>query len=181
MSVKYKISDREYSVDVDSMTLYYVLDVNELKQIKEFTSLKYLGLGSSNINDEGLKYISESSTIDNLNLQCTEVTDQGIAHLSNLKSLKYLRLKECDYITNKCVPYFNNMDSLIDLQIHDTDIDQHGLKHLNLPNLQYLCIIIWNDNFSFEFLLDYSNKFPKCEILVKGKGTFLEGAFEGEW
>ncbi len=181
MSNTINISDQEFDISIDSLKLYYILDPNELKRLKEFKNLTYLGLGSSNIDDKGLKYISESQSIQNINLQCTEITDIGIAYLVQLKSLNILRLKECDYISNYSVQHFNNMENLVDLQIHDTNIDQNGLNNLDSTKLTFLSIQVWNDNFSYDFLIKYSAKYPNCEILVKGKGTFLRGAFNGDW
>ena len=40
-----------------------------------------------------------------------------------------------------------------------------------------LVIDVWQDNFTYDFLIGYSEKYPECQVIVKGKGDFLNGNF----
>jgi hypothetical protein len=40
-----------------------------------------------------------------------------------------------------------------------------------------LVIDVWQDNFTDDFLIGYSEKYPEYKVLVKGKGDFLNGNF----
>ena len=156
-------------------------DMNELQKLSNFRDLTSASFSGTNLNDFGLSIISQCENIDNLNLQETEITNHGISHLKNLKKLKFLRLKENVQLNNSCVPFLNLCHELIDLQIHETSINEDGLGDINIAGLKDLIINVWENNDTFEFLKDYSTKYPKCTILVKGKGEFFNGNFEGEW
>ena len=155
---------------------------------KDMGELKYLyshqseaSFAMTDLDDSGLLQISGFKYLSNLNVQETEITDQGISYLKNLKYLSHLRLKGNPQLTNACIPFLNECRDLIDLQIHETSIDEDGLRALNIPGLEDLIIDVSNGNFSFEFLIEYSAKFPNCRILAKGNGEFLNGKFDGEW
>lgn len=181
MGTTVNILGHDYDKNIDALLLDTISNSNELVSLKKFPNLKYIGLYNSNIDDQGLKYLSASVTIDNVNLQGTAITDKGIAYLSNLTQLKYLRLKECDQITNNCITHINSMIHLEDLQIQETNIDQQGLQHLALANLRFICLDIWEGNYTYNFLTQFSKRFPDCEILAKGKGSFQSGQFDGIW
>lgn len=178
---KINLFGNDFDKSIDALSLDFIADTKDLICLKKFPNLQYLRLSNSNIDDEGLLYVSKCATIDNLNLQCTAITDKGIHYLTRMGSLKYLRLKECDSITNDCIPYLNKMSTLEDLQIQETGINQNGLGNLALQNLRFICLNIWNDNFTYDFLIKYSYRFPDCEIVAKGKGVFEQGAFDGNW
>ncbi|MCP4180698.1 MAG: hypothetical protein GY756_23305 [bacterium] len=175
-----KIFGKSYDRNIDSIIPGKISFMEDLIHLKEFPNLRYAGFWDSNINDIGVKYLSDCTSIDNLNLQFTEITDKGIEYLSNMKNLKFLRLKECDCITNNCIWHINKLINLEDLQIHGTDIDEEGLQNLVLPNLKYLLIEIWENNFSYDFLISLSKRLGNCEIAVN-KGIFQNGKFDGEW
>lgn len=72
--------------------------------------------------------------------------------------------------------------SLVDLQIHETSIDQQGLKQLVvLKNFRDICLPIGNSNYAFDGLLELSGRMPQCTILAKGRGEFFQGKFKGIW
>ncbi|MGV3612107.1 MAG: hypothetical protein ACO1N0_14205 [Fluviicola sp.] len=156
-------------------------NMRELEQFSQFRKLTSASFPGTNLDDYGLSFVTQCKHIDNLNLQETEITNQGISHLKNLIHLKYLRLKENDQLDNSCIPFLNDCQNLIDLQIHETSINQEGLRELHIPGLKDLIIDVWDNNFDFEFLKEYSLKYPECAILAKGKGVFLNGTFNGEW
>ncbi len=161
--------------------LIEIEDMNELKKLSIFPYLTSASFSGTNLNDFGLFLISQCEDIDNLNLQHTEITNDGILHLKNLQELKFLRLKENNQLNNSCIPFLNLCHELIDLQIHETSINEDGLRNLNIPGLKNLIIDVWDNNFSFEFLKDYSAKYLECAILAKGNGEFLNGNFNGKW
>ena len=156
-------------------------NMRELEQFSQFSKLTSASFTGTNLNDFGLSLLTQCKHIDNLNLQETEITNQGISHLKNLPHLKYLRLKENDQLDNSCIPFLNDCQNLIDLQIHETSINQEGLRELHIPGLKDLTIDVWDNNFDFEFLKEYSLKYPECAILAKGNGEFLNGIFNGNW
>ena len=158
-----------------------VADMNELKKLSDFPYLTSVIFSRTNLNDSGLLLIAQCETIDNLNLQETEITNNGISHLKNLRRLKYLRLKENTQLDNSCILFLNLCHQLIDLQIHETSINENGLRELNLPGLKDILIDVWENNYSFDFLMDYSAKYSGCTIMVKGKGEFAKGNFTGTW
>lgn len=157
-------------------------DKGELKDMfYDLINLGEANLGLTDLDDSGLLQISEYKNLSSLNVQETEITDQGISYLKNLKNLNHLRLKGNPQLTNACIPFLNDCQELIDLQIHETGINEEGLRELNIPGLEDLIIDVRDGNFSYEFLIEYSAKFPNCRILAKGNGEFLNGKFDGEW
>jgi hypothetical protein len=102
--------------------------------------------------------------------------------LERLPDLKHLRLKENPQLSNDCIRHLLKLKRLVDLQIHETSIDQDGVNQLAvLGALEDLCLDVWKDNYSFERLLDLSARMPRCTILAKGSGEFFRGEFRGTW
>src|SRR5262249_53938994 len=121
-------------------------------------------------------------TIDNLNLQDTRISNEGLSALERLPDLKYLRLKENAHLSNACVPHLLKFKQLVDLQIHETSIDQDGVNQLVvMDTLRDICLDVWKDNYSFDALLGLSFRMPWCRILAKGRGEFFQGEFRGTW
>lgn len=157
-------------------------DMNELTKLAMFEGVRSASFVLTDLNDVGLRAVTSISTIENLNLQETEVTDEGLGLLEALPRLTQLRLKGNTQITNKCVPHLLKLTMLENLQIQETSIDQAGLYDLvPMKQLAEICIEVWNDNFTFDRLSQLSEKMPWCTILVKGKGQFRGGKFEGAW
>jgi hypothetical protein len=168
------------SIEHFSFPLYHRIErMDELRKLKLFPNLKSAGFCGTNLDDAGLEHVSHVATLENLNLQDTKVSNDALVHLARLPRLKHLRLKENSQLTNECVPHLMRLESLIDLQIHETAIDQQGLSHLEgMKNLKDLCVDGWNDNDTFDSLLALSARMPECTILAKGRGTFFQGRFE---
>lgn len=179
--MKVKIYGKEYESTIVFFGLSKISKVEELEQLRTFNKLKKVDFYGANLNDLGLKYVANCKSIEVLNLQFTEITDEGIQYLVKLKKLKFLRLKECEQITNECIPFLNKISSLENLQIQETEIDEIGLLDLHLPNLTFLCIEIFDNNFQYDSLVQFSKKNPNCEIIAKGNGSFCNGKFEGMW
>jgi hypothetical protein len=154
-----------------------ILDMRELKKLVNFKNLSSISLSGSGLTDTGLSYIVQCERVEHLNLQSTEITNQGLAHLQQLKNLKELRLKENEQLDDTCIPFLNLCQGLVDLQIHETSITEEGLRNLNISGLKQIVIDVWQDNFTYDFLIGYSEKYPECQVIVKGKGDFLNGSF----
>jgi hypothetical protein len=156
--------------------------VKHLFETKKFTRLLSACFANSDFNDAGLLLLSNFNLINNLNLQETQITNTGIKHLKNLKNLEYLRLKENPQLTNECIDYLTEIESLVELQIHETSISLEGLKKMVvLKNLHLIVLDVFEDNYTFEGLSQLSIEIPNCEILAKGNGMFMNGNFEGKW
>jgi hypothetical protein len=63
-----------------------------LKEVAALTTVKDLGLGSTQVTDAGLKHLSRLKDLKNLNLNFTKVTDAGMKELARLKKLELLGL-----------------------------------------------------------------------------------------
>jgi hypothetical protein len=159
-----------------------ISDMTELTKLRAFTNLKSASFFASGLDDVGLRYVADVPTIENLNLQDTRISNEGLSVLERLPYLKYLRLKENAQLSNECIPHLLKLKQLVDLQIHETSIDQYGVEQLvAMGNLTDICLDVWKDNFSFDKLLDLSNRMPQCRILAKGRGEFYQGEFRGKW
>lgn len=166
-----------------SFALYHQIgDVGELAKLRGFTNLKSASFCGSGLDDVGLRYVSDVPTIENLNLQDNRISNEGLCVLERLPKLKYLRLKENAQLSNECIPHLLKLKQLMDLQIHETSIDQFGLNQLAvMGTLTDICLDVWGDNYSFAGLLDLSTRMLQCRILAKGRGEFWQGEFSGTW
>jgi hypothetical protein len=169
------------NTSITTLKLDMIPATAELKQLLKLKHLRRLRLSMSNIKDEGIRIIAAHPTLEDLNLQFTAVTDRGIGYLTTMPSLRYLRLKECDEISNASSAHFNAMPKLEDLAIQDANVDLQGLMQLANPKLRFLCIDDWQVKESFTALKQLSIQLPDCEITVKGKGIIYNGEFDGTW
>jgi hypothetical protein len=180
-----KIANHFYDVKSEHFSLKYgesVSDINILSNLSKLTYLKSASFPDSDLNDEGLAFLSTLIQIENLNLQDTEITNEGTKYLKKFVNLKYLRLKDNSQLTNDCISNLVAIENLQELQIHETSINQEGLKKVaEMKNIKYILIDVWNDNFTFEGLLEISVNSPNCRIFAKGDGEFYNGKFEGKW
>ncbi|MCA9678476.1 MAG: hypothetical protein H6708_17370 [Kofleriaceae bacterium] len=157
-------------------------DMGELTKLSFLPRLRSATFTGTGLDDRGLLGVCGASTIENLDLQDTKVSNDGLACLARLPNLRHLRLKDNRQLTNACIPTILQLRALVDLQVHETSIDQAGVNQLvTLSNLRDLCVYVEDDNYSFEELLQLSARMPRCTILAKGRGEFLGGAFEGTW
>jgi hypothetical protein len=180
-----KIGNHNYDTTSEHFSLKWgesLNNFNELSYLNQFPNLTSATFTSTNLNDEGLAHVSNCRGIENLNLQDTEITNDGLKYLQNLKLLKYLRLKENSQLTDDCIPHLLELDYLHNLQIQETSITENGLKKLTaLQYLEMLVIHVFDNNYTFEGLLQISHELPDCEILAKGNGSFRNGEFNGKW
>jgi hypothetical protein len=157
-------------------------DIKELAKLRVFTNLKSASFFGSGLDDVGLRYVSDIPTIENLDLQNTMISNEGLSVLERLPDLKYLRLKENAQLSNECIPHLLKLKQLVNLQIHETSIDQYGVNQLVVVDtLRDVCLDVWKDNYSFDELLDLSIRMPRCRLLAKGRGEFFQGEFCGTW
>lgn len=154
-----------------------------MQQLRRLAALPRLSSASFcdvPLTDEGLGYVCECTTLDNLRLQHTALTNGGLAVLARLPALRYLRLKDNPQLDDGCVPHLSALTRLVNLQVHETSIRATGLMALSgVPDLEEL--VVDTETGSREALEALSRKRPKCEILVKGQGSFFAGRFEGRW
>ena len=76
-----------------------------------------------NVDDYGLgQMVAYVQTINMLDLDGTDVTNAGIAELTKLKDIKELRLKECRFIDNGCIPDLNKLTGLTLLHLGGTSL-----------------------------------------------------------
>jgi len=109
--------------------------------------------------------------IDLLDLDDTPITCQGIKHLARLEELKELRLKECLYIDDSCLPYLNQLTSLELLHLGGTAVTLHGLTSLGaLTRLR--CVLVSSNEAEaviWEKVRQAAALLPQCEFVVNYK------------
>ncbi|PKL77184.1 MAG: hypothetical protein CVV27_06455 [Candidatus Melainabacteria bacterium HGW-Melainabacteria-1] len=161
---------------------HQIRQMHELEKLVGFKQLVSASFSGTGLDDAGLALICRVATLENLDLQDTCVTDRGIGLLTQLPALRILRLKENPQLTNACLPALVRLKGLVELQLHESAIDQAGLPQLAALNqLRDLCLDADNTGTSPEAVLSLSRQLPRCRILVKGRGEALGGAFQGHW
>jgi hypothetical protein len=182
MSPTIQIDKHSFDTTIEHFAFPPYHQIEDMGELTKLALLPHLGSATftgTGLDDRGLAGVCRASTIENLNLQGTTVSNDGLACLASLPQLHHLRLKDNRQLTNGCIPHILRLGALVDLQIHETSIDQAGVDQLaTLPNLRDLCLYVEGDNYSFEALLQLSARMPRCTILAKGRGEFLAGAFE---
>jgi internalin A len=68
----------------------------ELKHIEGLANLTELGLGCTQVTDDGLVHLERLTQLAELELTATQVSDAGLAHLKGLKGLNLLLLDGSD-------------------------------------------------------------------------------------
>ena len=171
------------TIELFSFPLHHVIEtMDELAKLRLLGRLKSAGFRGTQLDDRGLAYVAGVSTIDHLDLQETKISNHGIAVLARLPRLNYLRLKDNPQLTNDSIPHLLKLEDLIELQVHETSINQDGVNQLDtLHNLRNLCVDVSDGNYSFPALLELSARMPRCTILAKGRGEFCGGQFDGTW
>ncbi len=154
----------------------------ELGKLALFPQLESASFTSTNLNNEGLSHVVKAKNITNLCLQNTQITNGGLQHLTALKQLKILRLKENPQLTNACIPVLCALRQLEDLQLHETSVDEAGLALLEpLKSLRDVIVSEHHNKVTYNGMLRLSQAMPYCTFLVKGRGEFFFGKFDGEW
>lgn len=74
------------------------------------------------------------------------------------------------------------IENLKELQIQETSINYEGLKKLSkIKSLKDVCLEVYDDNYTYENLIELSAEMSNCTILTKGNGLLLNGKFDGKW
>ena len=120
------------------------IDDLALEFIRKAPSLRSLGLGNTDVTDEGLPNLSELKNLEVLDLSGTWITDQGIPALMELDKLKCLGLAGCN-ISSKALQYLKSLRNLqnldlIGLGIADSDLKKFLRDHPN-PNLKVRLVL----------------------------------------
>ena len=156
--------------------------MKELAKLRLFARLTSVTFNGTNLDDCGLLHVASVSTLERLDLQHTKISNDGLRHLTSLRRLKYLRVKDNPQLTNDCIAHVLRLEHLVELQIHETSIDQAGVDQLvALSNLRDICLNVWQGNYVFQALIALSVRMPQCAILAKGRGEFCAGEFVGKW
>ena len=91
-----------------------------------------------NLTDVDLDYVNDLKELEFLGMGVTEISDEGLAHLKNLKKLRCLDLQRTR-VTDAGLARLEGLDELTDLNLSDTQITDTGLIHLmKLKNLWQL-------------------------------------------
>jgi hypothetical protein len=105
--------------------------VDSLQHFKGLSSLKYLSLQQTPIDDAGLAFVRNHDRLETLNLSNTQIGDAGLAHLAGLKHLKTLHLFSTN-ITDAGLPELSRLTQLTELGIDRTKITAKGVATLRL-------------------------------------------------
>src|SRR5438552_35881 len=106
------------------------------------TNLQRLGLGGTQVSDNGLKSVGKLTNLQRLDLDGTQVGDAGLKSLENLTNLQILDLGETQ-VRDAGLKSLEKLTSLQILGLKATQISDGGLKSLAeavppLAKLQYL-------------------------------------------
>ena len=116
-----------------------------MEHISHMTGLKELRIRSTRITSRGLFMIKDLQQLERLWLG-EHITDSGMRVVANLKSLKYLYMKNSQ-ITNNGLAVICKSLSLEELEIHRSRVTDEGLAHLaKIRTLKYL--MLSGDNFT---------------------------------
>lgn len=150
---------------------YYGIKKGDLARIAD--SSDHLRFRDSELTDEQLGFIvAKIKNIGQLDLDNSLITDEGIEHLIQLNSIKALRLKGCHHITQKSIPFLNQLTTLELLHLGGTSITPEDALGLSaLQQLKLLLVRTDNTNiaaieaqaFNLQYLL------PNCAININYK------------
>ena len=109
------------------------------REIAQVKSLRFLGLGKSNITDAGLPELARLTGLETLELQETQVRSAGLAALKPLVNLKTLDLSQAA-VDDSAVDVSRGFAGLQVLKIKGTQLSEQGLKSIQakLPNCQIM-------------------------------------------
>jgi hypothetical protein len=84
------------------------LDDQGLENIVGFKQLNYLEVGSTKISDSGMKSLAQLSGLQYLSIRDTQVSDEGFLELAKIKGLKTIRIRDT-LITDDGVQQFRRL------------------------------------------------------------------------
>ena len=65
---------------------------DDLKKLKQLSSIEYLDLSRTRVGDEGVTHLAELPKLSHLNLRDTNVSDESIEQLARMTNLEQLYL-----------------------------------------------------------------------------------------
>jgi hypothetical protein len=109
-----------------------------LVALGDIPQLAMLYLGRTKITDLGLKHIKQLENLNLLQLSDCQITDQGLASLGHLPRIQHLWLSKTirngdddrSDLTDRSIDYLISLDTLVDLQIADSQLTESGLQRL---------------------------------------------------
>lgn len=141
--------------------------IEKLEDIpKEWGTFKRI---DSEEDDDFFYFLSlRVASISEIHLKQTLVTDEGIKHINKFKDLEILYLRNHNKITKESIPYFNEMKSLVSLNITHTKITLTDLyESLNNQSLKEVFLNSEDDEENIEekaFLL--KERMPNCNVYL---------------
>jgi hypothetical protein len=141
--------------------------IKKLEDIpKEWGTFKRI---DSEEDDDFFYFLSlRVTSILEIHLKETLVTDEGVKHISKFKDLNILYLRNHNKITDKSIPYFNEMECLESLNITKTKITLTDLcENLNNQHLKEVFLSSEEDEKDIEekgYIL--KERMPNCNIYL---------------
>lgn len=107
---------------------------NDLENINQLSSLRFLFLANSPVGDEGLAHLKGLNSIFMLDLTNTQVSDDGLEHLKEMPNLSWLWIGGTT-VTAKGLEHLKGLPTLEQVNIQRTAITEEAL-HKVLPNVK---------------------------------------------
>ncbi len=123
----------------------------------------------SDLDDDYLFYLtSRVPIIKAFDLENTNITDEGIKLISKVKHVEKLELKDSRHITKDCLPYINNLQELVLLNLMKTSITLVDV--FVLRDLQNLKELYLSSDETYEYQLEKGIQIkeilPACDVFV---------------
>src|SRR5262249_10132758 len=103
--------------------------LTSLEPIRMLTSLEFLDLTGSPIDDVGLRPAAGFLNLESIQLGRTSVTDAGMVHICRLPRLKALKLDRT-VVSAAGISRLCDLPSLSYLNVYQTEVTDHGLADL---------------------------------------------------
>lgn len=109
-----------------------------LAVLEEMPQLAMLYLRRTKVTDIGIRHLKDSESLNLLQLSDCAITDDGLAALGDLPNIQHLWLSKTmrygkddrSLLTDECVDYLLTLETLIDLQIADSQLTEKGIERL---------------------------------------------------
>jgi len=133
-----KFDSLEYLANLESLSLYDCLRIEDLRFLEKLAHLSKLCLSKCFLGDTGLERISNLNSLQQLFLWHTHSTDEGINFLSKLIKLNTLDISGNPCVTESGIQNFSTLTKLELFDVSNTQITNDALHHLKhqLKNLQ---------------------------------------------
>lgn len=121
-----------------------------------------MNISASDLIDKHLEAIEKIDSLGLLDLDATKITGQRLFYLEPLKNLKQLRLKDNPQLTDMCIEYLLNIQSLELIHIGNTSITTVGARVLLVYDNKVLLVSIHIKIYTF-FRNERSNLVKQCK------------------